>query len=69
MVSFRLIDGALTIRVELGVMVMKRNSIFPKFLGVEPHHYMQFSVISRTLVIGYYWLFYRDVVNSIAPVN
>ena len=30
----------LRVRVELGVIEMKRYSIFPKALGLEPHHQM-----------------------------
>ena len=33
--------------VDLGVMAMKKYSPFPKVLGLESHHQMQFSVISR----------------------
>ena len=42
----------LWVRVNLRVMAMKRNSIFPKAPRLEPHHQMQFSVITRTLVVG-----------------
>ena len=30
-------------------MAMKRYSTFPKAPGLEPHHHMHFSFISRTL--------------------
>ena len=29
----------------MGVMAMKENFTFPRALGLEPHHQMQFSVI------------------------
>ena len=33
-------------------MAMKGNSTFPKALGQEPHHQMEFSVIPRILDAG-----------------
>ena len=42
------------VRVELGVMEMKGFFTFPKASGLEPHHRMQFRVITRTLVVGWY---------------
>ena len=38
------------VRVDLGVMVMKDYSIFPKDSGVESHHQIHFSVILKTLI-------------------
>ena len=49
----------LLVRVDIGVMAIKEYSIFPKALGLEPHH--QFSVISRTLV--------REDLNSSAEMQ
>ena len=40
------------IRVDLAVMGIKRYSTFPKTSALEPHHQMQFSVITKTLVLG-----------------
>ena len=40
------------IRVDLGVMAMKRYSTFSKTSELEPHHQMQFNVICKTLVGG-----------------
>ena len=40
----------LRVRVDQGVMAMKMYSTFPKAVGLEPQHQMQFSVISRALV-------------------
>ena len=39
----------LQVRVDLGVMAMKGYSTFPRSPKLEPHHQMQFSVISRIL--------------------
>ena len=36
--------------MDLGVMVMKGYSIFPKSSGLKPHHWMQFSVRLRRLL-------------------
>ena len=38
------------VRVNPRVIVMKRYSIFPEALGLEPHHQVQFNVIPRTLI-------------------
>ncbi len=44
--------GTLTsVRMDLGVMAIKRFSTFPKALELEPHYQMQFSDISRTLIV------------------
>ena len=42
----------LWVRVDLGVMAMKAYSTFPNASGLELHHQMEFSVISRTLIGG-----------------
>ena len=42
----------LWLRVDLGVMTIKEYFTFPKSLGQEPHHQMQFSVISQILIVG-----------------
>ena len=36
--------------LDLEVLAMNENSTFSKALGLEPHHYVQFSVTSRTFV-------------------
>ena len=36
------------LRVDLGVMAMKRPSILPRSPELDPHYQMQFSVISKT---------------------
>ena len=51
-ISISLIDGALQVRVDQGIMLMKEYSTLPKPSGLESHHQMQFSVICRTLVRG-----------------
>ena len=38
----------LWVRVNLGVMAMKRYSILPKAPGPEPHYQIHFSVIPKT---------------------
>ena len=38
----------LRVKVDLGIMAMKGCSTFFNALKNEPHHQMQFSVISRT---------------------
>ena len=40
------------IRVELGVMAMKKYTAFPKALGLEPYYQMQFRFIPRRLIEG-----------------
>ena len=40
----------LWIKVDLGVMALKGYLTFPKAPGQEPHHQIQFSVISKTLI-------------------
>ena len=40
------------VRVDLGVIAMKRYSTFSKALELELNHQIQFSVISRTLIEG-----------------
>ena len=35
-------------RVDLGVMAMKGYYTFPKALGLDTHHQMQFDIIYRT---------------------
>ena len=41
---------SLRIRLDLKVIVMKEYTEFPKAPELEPHHQMQFSPISRTLL-------------------
>ena len=50
-------------RVDLGVMTMKGQLTFPKALGLEPHHQIQFSVIPRTFFRGRVLCQYRDAVR------
>ena len=40
------------LRVDLGVIVLKECSTFPKDLRLKLHHQIHFSVILRTLVDG-----------------
>ena len=40
------------VRVDLGVMTMKGYSTLLKAARIEPHHQIQFNVISRTFVLG-----------------
>ena len=40
------------VRVDLEIQAMKGYSTFLKASGLEPHHQMQFCVISRTLIYG-----------------
>ena len=42
----------LEVGVDQGVMAMKGYRTFLKALELEPHHQIQFNVISRTLVGG-----------------
>ena len=39
----------LWVKADLRIMAMKRYFTFPKVLGLEPHHQMQFRVKSRKL--------------------
>ena len=57
----------LWVRVGLGVMVMEAHSIFPKALGLQPHHQMQFCVISMILIGGKVLPHYRDAVSIFYP--
>ena len=47
-----LIDTTTLDMVDLGVMTMKEYSILSKYLGLEPHYLMQFSVIFKTPYFG-----------------
>ena len=40
----------LPVKIDLGVIAMKRYSIFPKALASDPHYQMQCSVIYRTFI-------------------
>ena len=41
----------LPVKADLGVMAMKKYSIFDKTPAQEPHHQIQFSVISKTKML------------------
>ena len=43
--------------------------MFPKTPGLKPHHQMQFSVISRTLVGASYLSAEMQLAYSLAPIN
>ena len=45
-------DRPLQVRVDLGVMVMKKYLTLSRSAEVEPHYWMQFSLLSRTSLLG-----------------
>ena len=53
----------LQVRVDLRAVVMKGYSTFSEVPKLEPHHQIQFSVISRILVEGRSYFFCRDAVG------
>ena len=48
-------------------MAMKEYTKFPKALGLEPHHQIQFSVKSRTFIVGSYTIAEVQSEYSTAP--
>ena len=58
------------VRVDLGVMTVKEYSTFSKDLELEPHHQMQFSIISRTLLWeGYFSAEMQSVYSTALPIQ
>ena len=48
-----LTDTTIPVRVVLGLLIMKVDSIFPKFPELKPHHQKQFSDMLRT---RFFWM-------------
>ena len=53
----------------LGVLTVKGYSTFSESSGLEPHHQMQFNIISRTLVWGALSLCRDSIFNSRDPAD
>ena len=63
------INTPLKARVDLGAMTMKGYYIFPKTLGLEPHHQIVYCHIKTLLEWGSYSSAEMHSVYSSAPGN
>ena len=61
------IDIQNVLKVEMGVMAMKRRFSFPKALELKPLYEMQFCVIYRTLFGAGFFPLRRDAVSILKP--